>query len=275
MKNLGSLMIAMPIAAAVIIGSVACAQNDQKKAAEPATRSTGSMQRSAAGSMMDHMQEMHGRFQEMGDQSYWMRGGSAMPGSQHMTALSGNLATMTEGMRGAMGQMLSLREQSQGEGSLYAQHLQQMQQHMQSMSEQLDAMAEIMPRIREGEAEEQPMGQMGSMGSMEGSMGSMMDHMQQMHGRFQEMGDQSYWMHGGSAMPDSQYIMALSGNLATMTEAMHGAMGQMQSLWEQSQGEGSPYAQHLQQMQQHMQSMSQQLDEMSQTMQSLRKSTEK
>jgi len=217
------------------------------------------------GSMMDHMQQMHGRFQDMGENGYWMHEGGMMPGSQHMMSLSGDLATMADAMHGAMGQMQSLMGQSGGGSSAYMPHLEQMQQHMKSMSEQLDAMAGIMPRLREGGAGEQPTGRMGSMGSM----GSMMEHMDQMHMRFQNMGKEGYWMHGGGMMPGSQHMMSLSGDLGTLADAMRGAMDQMQSLMEQSGGENSAYMPHLEQMQEHMKSMSDQLDEMSRTMENL------
>ena len=107
-----------------------------------------------------------------------------------------------------------------------------------------------------------------------GSWGAMMDHMQQMHGQFQMMSGQDHWMHAGSMMSGSQHMMALSKEFSTMADAMHEAMGQLQSLMSESEGEHGTISISLNRMQNHLQVMSEQLDQMHQEMDALSQGAE-
>ena len=125
---------------------------------------------------------------------------------------------------------------------------------------------------RDQEPARQMQGHVGDVETMHGrtggvmSMGEMMGHMQGMHGRFQQMSQEQHWVHDGRMMPEGERMMSMSHHMASMTEAMQQAMGDMQSLMDRyGEGDG-PQADHLQQMQQHLQAMAGQLDAMGQVM---------
>ena len=174
-------------------------------------------------------------------------------------------------MHRAMGQVQRLEGQPEPEENTASQHVDEMQQHLRIMSHELDTMTELLPDLKREEPREQTSGETGGAVTVHGAdvgggIGSMMDDMGMMQGRFENMSSPDHWTWGKAMMPDSQHLAHLSEDLATMADAMQGAMGEVRSLTEAPESEVSALSPQLELMQHHLQAMSVELDGMDQAM---------